>query len=395
MLLCAAPWAPTAHAFQYYDDGFGVGCGQTGCHTGFEQGPQSGLHVSHTGKFGISFGECNLCHPDGPGSEPVATYTSDNGAGLGCVGCHGRDYGEISPNSGQPKATGYGLRQVHVNAAVPGCPGCHQPGSQGHPDPLPPIMSEDVRPPYYEFLLKDPCSSLDEDFVVDADTVGLDNDGDGFADWPADLDCDEPTTTTTNTTTTTSTTTTLPVACEAAPVDGCVAPGKSVLLVNEKSAGKEKLKVLLKKLESVVTQSQFGDPVDGGTSYAICIYDELDQLSGEISIARAGDSCGSPSTPCFAAVSTKGFKYLDKLTTADGILKMVMTGGDPGKGKLVIVGKNNASASQTSLPTGIAPALQSNAFATVQLVTSDAACFAATVTQVKTADGVVFKANGP
>jgi hypothetical protein len=47
------------------------------------------------------------------------------------------------------------------------------------------------------------------------------------------------------------------------------------------------------------------------------------------------------------------------------------------------------------LPTGIAALLQSNTQATVQLLTSDASCFSATVTQVKTADGVQFKATAP
>jgi hypothetical protein len=204
-LLSVVVWTPKAQGWQYYDDGAGNGCVQ--CHTLFN-GPSSLLHALHQSNFGIS--ECNVCHPFGPGSTPVETYVSGPGGDLGCAGCHGRDYGEISPNSGQPKATGYGLRQHHVNNSVPGCPGCHTAGALGHPNPLPPIVGENVAPPYYGLStnnLTDPCSSVQEDSSFDVDTDGLDNDGDGSPDFPNDPDCPTPTTTTTTTSGPTTTTT--------------------------------------------------------------------------------------------------------------------------------------------------------------------------------------------
>jgi hypothetical protein len=222
--------------------------------------------------------------------------------------------------------------------------------------------------------------------TFDTDSVGLDNDGDGFADWPADADCAAPVTTTT---TSTTTTTTLPFDCGPAPAGGCIAPGKGVLLVNEKTAGKEKLKVLLKNLQTVVTPSQFGDPVTGSTSYKVCIYDAANQLSGEYIVARAGDICGELS--CWSMVSDKGYKYSDKSTATDGIQKITLYGGDAGKGKVKVVGKNNAS----TMPTGIAASLQNEISGTVQVLTSDASCFGVSLTQVKKADGTVFSAVGP
>ena len=176
----------------------------------------------------------------------MLTQTSGPGGGYGCAGCHGVSYGEISPTSGQPKATSYGLRQVHANAGVTVCATCHQPGTLGSPNPFPTFKPESTLPPYYGqpgTKLKNPCSSAQENF--DANLLGLDNDGDGAADWPADSDCAQPTTTTIVASTTT---TTLPVDCPAAPTPGCVAPGKGKLSVNEKTAGKEKLKVSLTKL---------------------------------------------------------------------------------------------------------------------------------------------------
>ena len=163
----------------------------------------------------------------------------------------------------------------------------------------------------------------------------------------------------------------------------------------EKKEGKEKVKVALKKLSSAVTQSQFGDPVLADTGYAICIYDDLDALVGELLVERAGAECGTPPKPCWSAISDKGYKYGDKDTSADGILKMVMKGGDAGKGSVVVIGKNNSSKGQASLPTDIALLLSNNTQATVQLLTSDASCFGVTTTNVKKADGASFKAGSP
>jgi hypothetical protein len=385
-LLCLTLWAPNALAYPSYDDGAGNGC--VSCHNGF-QGGNGALHFQHRTVFDVA--SCNLCHPNGGGTTPVLTYWSGPGGGYGCAGCHGQDYGETSPNSGEAKATAYGLRQFHVvQEGITDCGTsmCHQPGALGHPDPFPPLFGEDVAPPYYSPVfsnLTNPCSSPEEDLPFDADSVGLDNDGDGLADWPNDPDCMVPVTTTT---TSTTTTTTLPFDCGSAPAAGCIAPAKAVLLVNEKKAGKEKLKVVLTKLQAAVTPSQFGDPVTGSTSYKVCIYASND-LKGQYTVARAGDICGNRS--CWSALSGKGYKYSDKSTAADGILKMKLSGGDAGKGKIKIIGKNNAS----TMPTGVAAVLQNETNATVRVLTSDASCFGVSLTQVKKADGTIFSAVGP
>jgi hypothetical protein len=263
---------------------------------------------------------------------------------------------------------------------------CHQPGSLGHPNPFPAILAENVAPPYYGQStnnLTNPCDSSQEDLSTDPDTVGLDNDGDGDADYPADLDCPEPPTPT-------PTPTPVPFNCGLAPAGGCVAPEKGLLLVSEKSMGKEKMKVALKKLLPAVDPNQFGDPVTGSTAYKVCIYDAADQLAGEYTLAQAGESCDGK--PCWSAVSGKGYKYKDKSTTTDGFLKMNLFGGDPGKGKVLVGAKNKTS----TLPLGIAAALQNQTSATVQVLTSSgASCFGMNLPQVKKADGEQFKALGP
>ncbi len=383
-LLCLTLWAPTADAYPMYDDGMGTGC--VSCHVGF-QGGNGVLHQRHRIEFNIT--QCNLCHPNGGGSKPVLTYSSGPGGGLGCAGCHGQDYGETSPNSLQPKATSYGLRLFHVNQGETTCGtgSCHAPGMNGFPNPFPPLFGEDEPPPYYgqpTNNLTDPCSSSQEDLTADLDSVGLDNDGDGNADFPADSDCPQPPTPTP----TASPTPTVGIACGTAPAV-CIAPEKGILIVDEKTAGKEKLKVKLTKLQPLVAQADFGNPVSGSTAYTICIYDSTSQLRGTYSISRAGQTCVDK--PCWAAVSDTGYKYGDKSTAADGILKMKLSGGEAGKGKVKITGKNTDS----NLPLGVAALLQNQTSATVQVLTTDAECFGVGLTQVKKADGLVFKAIGP
>jgi hypothetical protein len=383
ILLCLTMWAPRADAYPSYDDGFGVGC--VSCHDGFLSG-NGPLHLQHRTLFDVA--TCNLCHPSGGGTTPVLTYWSGPGGGYGCAGCHGQDYGETSPNSGEAKATAYGLRQFHVNHGEASCGlagGCHLPGGLGHPNPFPPLLGENVAPPYYDALfsnLTDPCASFQEDLPFDVDSVGLDNDGDGFADYPADSDCAAPIT---------PTPTPIPIGvqCGTAPAMACIAPEKGSLSVDEKKPGKEKLKVKLTKLQPVVSQSQFGDPVTGSTSYAVCIYDAANQLKGSYTIDRAGDTCGDKS--CWAAISDKGYKYGDKAGDADGILKIKFIGGEAGKGKVKVLGKNTTG----HLPLGVAALMQNQTSATVQVLSSDASCFGMGLTQVKKADGTVFKAKGP
>lgn len=383
-----------AHAYRWYDRLGDQTQGCVTCHNGF-LGGNGALHAQHRLLLGTpteQLARCNVCHPNGGGTTPVLTYTSGPVGsltnGFGCSGCHGQNYGETSPNSGLPKSTSYGLRQYHVAQGVTVCgtSGCHAPGSLGSPDPFPMLHGEDFAPPYYlpEFTkLTDPCSSAQEDMPTDVDSLGLDNDGDGLRDFPNDPDCGTPVTTTT-------TSTTLPPgSCSPAPTVGCVGAGKGVLLVNEKAAGKEKLKVTFSKLQSAVAPSQFGDPVTGSTAYSVCVYDSGNQLRGEYTVDRPGQTCSS-GKPCWATVPNKGYKYNDKATAADGIQKVILQGGDALKGKVIVGGKNLGT-----MPTGVALAMSGQTSATVQVVASDGICVGATLPLVKKNDGLIFNAVGP
>jgi hypothetical protein len=201
------------------------------------------------------------------------------------------------------------------------------------------------------------------------------------------------TTSTTSSTATTTTTLPPPVACGASPLGTCVTPAKATFQVREQTVGKEKLNVGLKKLAPATFQADFGDPVAGATSYAVCVYDQGGTLVAEMQVNQAGQICGTKA--CWSAISDKGYKYTEKSASADGITKITGTGGDPEKGQIQATGQNNISKGQTALPTGVAAALMGDTQVTVEILTSDASCFGATFPTVTKADGLEFKAVLP
>ena len=81
--------------------------------------------------------------------------------------------------------------------------------------------------------------------------------------------------------------------------------------------------------------------------------------------------------------NTKGYGYQDKDVTSNGIFKLGFADGVATKGKAGVQGKNNASKSQTSLPTGVFGKLTGNTTPTIQMVTSDGFCATATMNIIK------------
>lgn len=192
ILICSLVFfLPSSNAYdRYYNGPFG-NCAY--CHGNF----YNNLHTLHQGGQDPITTNCALCHtqPIGSADNPLIMWSAvDNGNGLGCSGCHGRDYGETItanyggfPTLGKPKASGYGLRKHHTNAGVIECLACHAdvPQSSIHP--------EWVNPPYYlrsdVHVGGEKCYACDqEDTANDANNRGLDNDGD--LDYDADdSDC--------------------------------------------------------------------------------------------------------------------------------------------------------------------------------------------------------------
>jgi hypothetical protein len=184
----------SSQAFERYkNDNEDPGSNCSMCHGDFTDGtsptgtvfPGNDKHEMHRNGAAMD-SQCDLCHTSGDSRNPWlgSSNGTGNNIGVGCVGCHGRDYGGAIGDSG------VGLRAHHVNAGITMCAGCHP----TDPAPLP----EDVKPRYYgtaDTLADDPCNlppTLLENWSI-GDLVGLDNDGDlvydGFDDDCCIADC--------------------------------------------------------------------------------------------------------------------------------------------------------------------------------------------------------------
>ncbi len=170
VLAVFAAWTTDSYAYNRYIDG----C--NGCHGAFRSGTTSTKpgNTWPTNKHDVHrntmlAGVCAACHTGSPNSGTTFTGSSDGNAslpGLGCLGCHGNDYG------GAIGVTGAGLRKHHANKGVAECAGCHT----SDPTPLP----ESNNPPYYGKAGVNITNALNTDGKENytSDGLGLDNDGD-------------------------------------------------------------------------------------------------------------------------------------------------------------------------------------------------------------------------
>jgi hypothetical protein len=141
--------------------------------------PDDSKHEMHRANQAMNT-DCQLCHTS-IGDDPFigSSAGTNNNPGVGCTGCHGRDYGGAVGNSG------VGLRAHHLVSGVTVCLECHD----DDPEPLP----ESVWPTYFgtpDTNAFDSCNEgpgFGENWSV-GDTEGLDNDGDDLYDG-ADPDC--------------------------------------------------------------------------------------------------------------------------------------------------------------------------------------------------------------
>lgn len=181
------------------------------------------------------------------------------------------------------------------------------------------------------------------------------------------------------------------LSCSPTIVPTCVVAATGQLLVDERTAGKERLGLQWKQLGSATTATGFGDPVSGALGVAACLYRDDGMLVQGYVVDRGGHSCSGK--PCWKAKSDTGWTYVDARTAADGIAKIGFASGAAGKGTVSAQGRNVASKGQTSLATGIAAALVGQTHPTIQLVTSNGFCVGATLNDVTKDDGVQFKAK--
>lgn len=189
------PGYESYHDPEQDDDGY---CAR--CHPGFGGGRSDALHALHTGGSDPVTTNCGLCHTgSGRGNPLIMWSTGDNDDGLGCTGCHGRDYGETIASdyrgftiTGLQKNSGRGLRRHHRVSGITVCLDCHDDTITPYPENvINPGLGNTV---HYYFrddvnlggAAVDPCAN--EDSGNDTDSKGLDNDGDDLYD-ANDPDC--------------------------------------------------------------------------------------------------------------------------------------------------------------------------------------------------------------
>jgi hypothetical protein len=182
-----------------------------------------------------------------------------------------------------------------------------------------------------------------------------------------------------------------PIECPADPLAGCALAAQASLQVSEAKPGGEKLSFKMKGFDVAVSQADFGDPVGGATRIDVCLYDGSDAHVETFTIARAGSECGRKD--CWRAIGTKGYAFGDAQAVSDGTRKLSLKGGPAGKGAIAFKAQNRASKQQAALPTGITGALAGATRASLRVITTDAACFAAELGTVKTATPEAFSAS--
>jgi cysteine-rich repeat protein len=179
-------------------------------------------------------------------------------------------------------------------------------------------------------------------------------------------------------------------AGDAAPATSCHAAGKTSLVIRDQALDTRDQLVWRWTRGDAVTLGDLGNPVSGGTSYALCLYDTS---GGTPSLARppivipAGGTCRGK--VCWKALGTTGFKRADKDRTPDGVESVVLRAGVAGKSSIVLVAKG-ANLAPPSLPLAQDPAV------TVQLRSSAGACFgAAYASPARASDAGQFRDQTP
>jgi len=146
-----------------------------------------------------------------------------------------------------------------------------------------------------------------------------------------------------------------------------------------------------RQFEPALTIADLGNPIDGSTSYRLCVYGRNDELIGGLLVDRAGDSCGRSARPCWRTVDAGAYDYRDPRAAADGVRRMVAKSGPIAEGSLRLKARNRAKKGLDAFPRGFTEGLDAAERATVQLIISDGGCVSASLDQIRRANGTKFK----
>lgn len=152
-----------------------------------------------------------------------------------------------------------------------------------------------------------------------------------------------------------------------APSGGCLSAPTGLLLV--KDGAPEKRSLTWRWTHGTTSAGDFGDPVSGGTRYALCVYDTTAATPHLLLRADAppGGTCHGKA--CWQSKAT-GIRYRDKDLTPDGVLQITLKAG-MGNASLLVKARRSNLASP-GLPLDQDPSV------TVQLRQSGGTCWEAT-----------------
>ena len=161
------------------------------------------------------------------------------------------------------------------------------------------------------------------------------------------------------------------------------APQKARLIVKNRTPDKRDLLVWKFTRGNQVTGVQLGDPINGTTSYRLCLWDASAHPQPLFSADLApGGTCGV--RPCWKAVGS-GAKFTDRSGLQHGTSNVLLKYGTTAKSKAQWKGKNVLLLPPT-LP--LAPSV------TVQLENSEGTCWTTTFPTALANTNEQFKAKG-
>jgi hypothetical protein len=181
--------------------------------------------------------------------------------------------------------------------------------------------------------------------------------------------------------------------CVATPRDACTLPiqsRKAQFQIKDSPKGEASVQVSWKWLKgAATTAADFGSPTttDG---MDFCVFDRSQGTPTLIYRARVlpDRMCGTK--PCWVQNGQKGFKYVDKAGSPEGINQITLTAGAAGKAKILVKGKGvNLSNHAFGLP---APPLMTPL--TVQLQSANGKCWEANYSAAGLSKNTPLEFNG-
>jgi hypothetical protein len=167
-----------------------------------------------------------------------------------------------------------------------------------------------------------------------------------------------------------------PAPCSGGPLPDAscrssIAPGGAQLTVKNKAGGKsDQLKWKWGK-GAATDVADFGDPVNGGTDYQLCVFDhdgDAVRVAAAITIPAGGTCAGKP---CWRA-TPKGFQFGDPTLANQGVKSVKLRSGSAGAAGVSL----QAKGADLALPSEFLPFAQSPRV-TVQLTNDLGRCWTA------------------